>query len=621
MTTRIGIAFGVIAAFVAAGCGSDDAPTMPTAPALSEPSPPPPTAADSAASGGTAAQIELSSSQCVAPEFKSFVVNFNMFPHIGPRRTLFGDFEYHGQQKFPAPKFVFVPRIYLDAYLAEIPWGWPGSNRADHKRLKDFIDPCVRYLKGLPENRLRDGYRGWIDWQIGADGEWSDWQLHVGPFVSRYSHILSVRGAPIIWSHEVDGRSYISAPAPKIGYGIQIRTRVRISYYRTIEDSSMGRLPTYTYTSPSSKPFDMWVGPPAKPTGLKATVIPGENPLIQLTWDKPHPSESVNSMMVYACKVQPNKPCDYNWTIPDRIINPNERASSVYVPNRTSGIASFKWTTSRLLRAIGRGKLEPQFHGPGYEYLPGVDRLRPDTHYERFERGHEYAFTVVHFARVGPRDLGRNHNYGFKEESPLSDWLTVRIPSPDTPEQPTIVRTETGHRSVTITWDPPLESTVTGYEERHRRADATSWRPWTVIPGSDGDTIGHTWNGLTNGTMYQFQVRGVNEEGAGIASTIVSRRPQSRPPEAPTITDVTGGADWIRVEWDPPAGYTITRWQSRMKLDTASTWADWQPIPASDSTEHTFRGLTSGVRYDIQIRGVNEAGPGTWSTPVRWRAR
>ncbi len=120
--------------------------------------------------------------------------------------------------------------------------------------------------------------------------------------------------------------------------------------------------------------------------------------------------------------------------------------------------------------------------------------------------------------------------------------------------------------------------------------------------------------------MYQFQMCAENDAGPGIASAIVSRRPTARPPEAPTVTDVEAGDGWIRVEWDPPAGYTVTRWESRIEEDSASTWAGVSTVPVSDSTEHTFRGLTNGVWYAIQIRGVNEAGPGAWSTPVHWRS-
>lgn len=51
----------------------------------------------------------------------------------------------------------------------------------------------------------------------------------------------------------------------------------------------------------------------------------------------------------------------------------------------------------------------------------------------------------------------------------------------------------------------------------------TSWDPdWTDISGSDADTTSHTVTGLANNTGYTFELRGVNEAGDGLASSVTA---------------------------------------------------------------------------------------------------
>ena len=93
---------------------------------------------------------------------------------------------------------------------------------------------------------------------------------------------------------------------------------------------------------------------------------------------------------------------------------------------------------------------------------------------------------------------------------------------PVAPAAPTNFAGAAGDGQVALSWSNPDNATITKYQYRHIYA-----LDWTDIPGSGAGTTGHTVTGLTNGTLYAFQVRAVNAGGNGVAysaqATPVSR--------------------------------------------------------------------------------------------------
>ena len=74
-----------------------------------------------------------------------------------------------------------------------------------------------------------------------------------------------------------------------------------------------------------------------------------------------------------------------------------------------------------------------------------------------------------------------------------------------------------------LSWNNPNNATITKYQYHHARA-----LEWKDIPGSGAGTTGYTVTGLTNGTLYAFQVRAVNAGGNGVASASAQATPVSR---------------------------------------------------------------------------------------------
>lgn len=135
-------------------------------------------------------------------------------------------------------------------------------------------------------------------------------------------------------------------------------------------------------------------------------------------------------------------------------------------------------------------------------------------------------------------------------------------------------------------------SPITRYEYR------LSGGSWT----STG-TLGSEFliEGLTNGTAYPVQVRGVNAVGNGVASVAVSGTPVTLPGQ-PTITTVTPGNGSLGVDVTLPStgGSPVTRWEYTVD---GTSW-----VAAGSTTPFTISGLTNGTSYPLAVRAVNAVG-------------
>ena len=93
-------------------------------------------------------------------------------------------------------------------------------------------------------------------------------------------------------------------------------------------------------------------------------------------------------------------------------------------------------------------------------------------------------------------------------------------------------------------------------------------------------------------------------------------------PAAPTVSTVTPGPDSLTVAWSAPGfmrGSAITSYDLRY-IPTAADETDdanWTVVEdvwtGSGLLQYTLTDLTSGVRYDVQVRAVNSSGVGPWS--------
>ena len=69
------------------------------------------------------------------------------------------------------------------------------------------------------------------------------------------------------------------------------------------------------------------------------------------------------------------------------------------------------------------------------------------------------------------------------------------------PAAPTGLAAAAGDHSVTLTWNDPNDSSITGYEYQVNHNDTSTgrlsgWSGWAAIPNSGSSTTSHTFSGL-----------------------------------------------------------------------------------------------------------------------------
>ncbi len=117
---------------------------------------------------------------------------------------------------------------------------------------------------------------------------------------------------------------------------------------------------------------------------------------------------------------------------------------------------------------------------------------------------------------------------------------------------------------------------------------------------------------LTYGSQYAFTVVSVNEKGAGSAASPVSDTvvPYTTPaaPVNLSATTVANAKGTIRLTWTAPAenGRPITRY-------VVEAGGRQSEVPATQ-TQATLDGFADGQVVAVQVRAVNEAGPGAAAT-------
>lgn len=173
-----------------------------------------------------------------------------------------------------------------------------------------------------------------------------------------------------------------------------------------------------------------------------------------------------------------------------------------------------------------------------------------------------------------------------------SSELPAHIGSP-TPTQPQTLTAVPNNGSVKLDWAAPGSagaSSITRYEVR-KNTDA-----WI----STGMTMTYTFSGLTNGTVYTFEVRAVNSYGNGASASI------QRIPVSPGNMAAIPGDQNVILNWaTPPAVIgSIQLYQVRYNEGTWRT--------PDTNYFHTFFGLVNGESYtfDIQGLGMNGSTPG-----------
>ena len=196
---------------------------------------------------------------------------------------------------------------------------------------------------------------------------------------------------------------------------------------------------------------------------------------------------------------------------------------------------------------------------------------------------------------------------------------TVLAQTADPPAAPAGLAIAAGDQSVTLTWDDPADSTITGYEYRARaNLPDFSWIDWTAVSGSDASTTSMTLSGLANGIEYRFMVRAVNANGAGDSAPdgdpgYIAATPRAPPGPVGSIT-VTRGDGSLDASWDAVDG--ATSYHITYSSDGKQSWS-LAALNHPDASI-TVSGMDNASTYIIGVRARNASGASSWtnSAPV-----
>ncbi len=133
----------------------------------------------------------------------------------------------------------------------------------------------------------------------------------------------------------------------------------------------------------------------------------------------------------------------------------------------------------------------------------------------------------------------------------------------------------------------------------------------------DADTrvLSGTPTVLQDAATYTYRVTDVDGDTDTLTLDITVLPP---PPAKPTGFTATAGPERVALNWTDPSNDTISKYQVRYKAGSSFGAGDnglWTDIANSGATTtaHTVTGLTAGVQYVFQVRGVNDGGEGAES--------
>ena len=216
--------------------------------------------------------------------------------------------------------------------------------------------------------------------------------------------------------------------------------------------------------------------------------------------------------------------------------------------------------------------------------------------------------------------LTNGTNYTFRvhaknqtgEGLPSNEASATPVTVPSVPQSFTLTP---GNGRVRLDWTAPASdggSAILRYEYRHK-AGADSFTTWTNVPGSNINTTQYTVTGLTNGTLYTFEIRAATATTRGMAASETTT-PMAVAPDAPRQLSTRSQNQAIELTWQPPldnGGSPIIRYEYRQRTGNGPFGA-WMNIPNSGVTglnanSYTVTGLTNGASYHFELRAVNNA--------------
>ena len=219
-----------------------------------------------------------------------------------------------------------------------------------------------------------------------------------------------------------------------------------------------------------------------------------------------------------------------------------------------------------------------------------------------------------------PQDITSGSNIMWVTDAVANKVYSYNMPLvPPANLQPAI-----GDRRITVTWDNPQRSAITGYQYRVSNNDGDSWNPdWTTMPGSNARTTTFTVRNLANNFEHVIEVRAL--EGANTSEAARFAATPMGPPSVPLMPenlDTVAGDQTLYLSWHKPVEdprAPVTSFDARYRpYGSSRSWRNATSVSVEQTPRTSYyqliEGLTNRQPYEVQVAAVNSVGRGEWAT-------
>ena len=197
-----------------------------------------------------------------------------------------------------------------------------------------------------------------------------------------------------------------------------------------------------------------------------------------------------------------------------------------------------------------------------------------------------------------------------------------------TPDAPTGLRiTSSTHDSVTLTWDDPDDSSITGYQVLRRYRDGDEYGDGhgtaefvSVVDDTGSPATTYTDTSVTARTRYVYRVKAINSAGTSGQSRYANAETPSGPPPPSAPTGLTAPMvthDRVTLSWDDPDDSSITGYQVLRRYRDGDEYGDGHGAAefvsvvddtGSPATTYTDTSVTERTRYVYRVKAINSIG-------------
>ena len=195
----------------------------------------------------------------------------------------------------------------------------------------------------------------------------------------------------------------------------------------------------------------------------------------------------------------------------------------------------------------------------------------------------------------------------------------------EVPARPTGLTGTVSADRVSLSWDDPGDSSITGYQVLRRNPAIQAKDEFTIVEDDTGSaSASYTDTTVAPETRYFYRVKARNVHGLSERSGYVEATTPEEPvltpatPARPTVTSITH--DSVTISWTDPGDSSITGYQVlRRNRDTDAT-GDFTVIEddtATSDTGYTDDSVQPETPYVYRVKARNVHGLSDWSGFVR----